>query len=502
MIVNSLSWVTTMVNEELVLGRSLEQGRKQHMARYGTTRVFGVRFMAQYEMTAASTAMPRALGFDYVFTPTEQKRTLEDAGLGQLYMCFGAPGTGKSFFIMQLLKQLTDNARWKVPWGGLLIDPKATLLADVRKAVKTDIYAIGPKSSRGINLLQSHLKPRDLGVALTLAAQAAGITSSEAYWTNELKTLFGAGLQILGLLGDPITLNSLADFFLGIQVAEDNTTFTSLEIALDKLQAKMVVFTPQDAQRARAARTVIVSSYVKSKGDNAETVKSFVRQVLAPFLEPDLDYLSDASVTSSVSDLVFEEGKWVALELPKSMLAASRLVSTLTKILYQQAALSRLELYPKQTRRIFLIIDEYAEVASDLPGERLGDSIFFSQMRQFKVLAIVATQGVPMLKNSGVKDTWETMMSNSAAKIFFRVGDHETAELATKSLGEGEYILHNAGVQEGSGGFGRSQGSQLERRGQITTDVLLTGLERGQCMLVGTLDGKARAAAYYIQVEG
>jgi hypothetical protein len=489
--------------ESLVLGRALDQSRRQRTAKYGARRVLGVRYMAQYELTAADAIGPSAQGFEYVFDVTENRITIDDAGLGQLYVCFGAPGTGKSYFILQLLRQLADDALWKAPWGGLLIDPKGTLLVDVKKAVKREVYSIGPNSNRGINLLRSHLKPRDLGVALTLAAQAAGITSSEAYWTNELKGLFGAGLQILELLGQPVTMASLADFFLGVQEAKDRSTFMTLEVMLDLLKTKLDsgALTAKDVKRAQAARTVIVNSYVQPRGDNAETVKSFVRQVLAPFLDPDLDYLSDATVTSSISDLVFADGQWIALELPKSMLSASRMVSTLTKILYQQAALTRFDLYPEQQRRVFLIIDEYAEVASDLTGERLGDSIFFSQMRQFRVLSLVATQGIPMLKNSGVKDTWETMMSNSAAKIFFRVGDHDTAELATKSLGQGDYLLQNSGLQEGGSGFGRSRGTQLEQRGQITTDLLLTGLERGQCLLVGTLDGRARAAAHYFRVE-
>src|SRR5262249_50704975 len=159
--------------------------------------------------------------------------------------------------------------KWKEQWGGLLVDPKGTLLAEVRDAVNPDIYSIGPKSKQGVNLLRCHLKPRDLGVALTLAAKAAGMTSSEAYWTNELKSLFGAGIQLLSLTGQPITLKGLADLFLGVKTAKDKTVSATMDVAFYMLREIENGLSAQDQQRGHAAETILRGSFLDSKGENA-----------------------------------------------------------------------------------------------------------------------------------------------------------------------------------------------------------------------------------------
>ena len=55
-------------------------------------------------------------------------KELRDAGLAQLHIVFGGPGSGKSYFFMHVLRQLADRTRWNEPWGGLLLDPKGTIV--------------------------------------------------------------------------------------------------------------------------------------------------------------------------------------------------------------------------------------------------------------------------------------------------------------------------------------------------------------------------------------
>ena len=174
--------------------------------------------------------------FEYELQPSPHggEVTLSGAGLNQLYVCFGAPGTGKSYLLLRILKQMLLGD-WAPPWGGLLLDPKQTLIADVGK-LKREIeeeggklpadrfHTIGPHEA-STNLLcgkmgQSRLGPYDLGVALALAAQSAGISAKEPFWLNEMKRIFGAGLNLLELLGEPQTLNRLAELLLAWELVE------------------------------------------------------------------------------------------------------------------------------------------------------------------------------------------------------------------------------------------------------------------------------------------
>jgi hypothetical protein len=434
--------------------------------------------------------------FDYTFKDTEREVFLTDEGLGQLYVCFGAPGVGKSYFMLRLLKQLAGSS-WEQPWGGLLLDPKQTLIGEARTAIPSErLHVIAPAGGQGTNLLASHLGPRDLGVALALAAQSAGVSAKDPYWLNEMKRLFGAGLALLHLLGEPLTLAGLAALMLGTRM-ESVKRITELQHRLERAQGVKL----EGADQRRLDRAISeLSQYTAARGDNIETVRSFVSQILSPFLDPDLDYVSDASVTSSLSDLILRDAKWVLLAVPRSALSVARMLSSLAKTLFQRAVLERQTLHPGNQRRVFLFVDEYAELASDLPGDGFGDSIFFSQMRQFRVLAVIATQGTPMLENSGVKEAWKTILSNSAGKLFFRVADPDTAELASKLLGEGDLIVNDGGVTASADGGSIQKGQKLDRRTVLTSDLFITGLERGHVVFLGTTDGHSRAGVRYLRV--
>jgi hypothetical protein len=456
------------------------------------------RFRARYKGTVLQReAVHKPQGFEYVFDDTAREISLSGEGLNQLYLLFGAPGTGKSYLLKRLLERL-GGPQWELPWGGLLLDPKQTLIRDVKGTIPPDrLHIIGPGGSPHTNILLSHLPPQDLGVALAMAAQSAGISTQEPYWINELKRLFGAGLSLLALLDHPLTLHGLAQLFLGRSKSGAQSDHLTLELGHAYEQPL------DDAGARRRDRAVNeLTQFTAMKGDNADTVRSFVGQVLSPFLDPDLDYVSDSTTRDSLADLIFRDGKWVMLEVPKSALSVSRMLSTLAKVLFQRAALDRDTVFPDQgNRRVFLFVDEYAEVASDLPGEAFGDSLFFSQMRQFKILSLLATQGTTMLDASPVKESWKTMLSNSAGKLLFRLADPDSAELGTKLLGEADIVVSDYGFVQAADGGNVQLGRKLDRKTAYTTDLFLTGLKRGELVFIGTLDGRSRAEARFVKVS-
>lgn len=451
---------------------------------------------AHMRVSRATVVQPRA--FEYAFDDQPDEVSLVSDALGQLYLVLGAPGVGKSYFLNRLLQQLADRSRWIAPWGGLLLDPKQTLLRDVENTIPTEQrHVIGPKAGSRMNLLASHLEPSDLGTAVALAAQSAGISASDPYWINEMKRLFGDGLTLLQLTKKPLTLRNLAQLFLG-SVTVDKKRTRSLEIAVERVQ---LIDLDEVGARRRDAVLSSIADFVDAKGDNAQTVRSFIRQILSPFLDPELDFVSDEASTDSIGDLIIRDGKWVLLDVPKTKLSVSRFLSTLTKVLYASTALNRYQLYEGNDRRVFLFADEYAEIASDLPGEGFGDSYFFSQARQFRVLSVIATQGIPMLENSGVRETWKSILTNSAGKIMFRVADPDTAELAAKMLGESDVIMSGRSATHAREGASLSADQKIERWTMLSSDLFITGLQRGQLVYMGLTDGRGNASVRFVRVK-
>lgn len=446
-------------------------------------------------------------GFDYGFADSGGQLAIEGAGLQRLYVMFGASGMGKSHLLRKLLVRLAQERAGSPRWGGVLLDPKRSLLDDVRKLVPAErLVVIGSRENTHLNLLRSHLSPRDLGVALALAAQAAGFAGGDPYWLNEMKRIFSAGLMLLDLMGQPVTLGCLANLLLKSHLVpgkrEGETQVESvLATLLKDAQEHRAGLEADDQRRLDNALSDLVQ-FSAAKGENADTVRSFLHQALAAFLDPDLDCVSDANQPDGVADHVFRDGKWLLLDVPRGSLASARMLATLTKVLFQRAALERDLLYPEASaRRVFLAADEYAEVASDLPGEGFGDSIFFSQMRSARVLGLIATQGAPMLDNSGVKDTWKTILTNAGGKLFFRVDDHDTASLAASLAGEGDVIVADHNVGQSQGAAQVQLGRKLEHRPLLSTDLFLMGLARGQLVFVGCADGMSRSSVRYAKVE-
>jgi len=439
----------------------------------------------------------------YRFTELASVLELRGEALSQLHLVFGGPGSGKSHFFLHLLRQLVDAERWPEAWGGLLLDPKGTLARTVIERLKPpQVVRVGGALSSRINLLASHLPPHDLGVALALAAQSAGVGGGrEPYWINQLKLLFGAGLAALQLLAEPMTLQRLAEIFLGSVTVEVNgkTRVMSLlgntVVKLEKLESSGSGF-----DRRRARIMAVLRPYDSATGNNAETARTFVQQVLAPFLDPELDALSAPDVSDSIADMIFRDARWVVLDLPKASLATSKLVATLVKVLFQQAALGRYALYPENRRRVFLMIDEYAELATDLPGEGFGDSIFFSQMREFRILGMIATQGASMLKNSAVKEAWETILTNSSTKFVFRINDTDTAELASRQVGERDFVAHDTSSQRSADGASSSSSQRIERKSEFASGLFLAALQRGQFAILGSSDAVSAATVRFGKV--
>jgi hypothetical protein len=69
------------------------------------------------------------------------------------------------------------------------------------------------------------------------------------------------------------------------------------------------------------------------------------------------------------------------------------------------------------TRPLVLAVDEYSEVASEVPGQPMGDGYFFSVCRQNGCMGLIATQSVNVLQASSLKENWKAVFSTFGAKF-------------------------------------------------------------------------------------
>src|SRR5262249_8765689 len=93
-----------------------------------------LRAVDQTDVAMNASAMP-AEQLGWGLQPAKRKLAIVNKGLTESYMIFGGPGSGKTYLLMYLLRQMfalgSDDPQRKV--GALILDPKAVLIDDVRK---------------------------------------------------------------------------------------------------------------------------------------------------------------------------------------------------------------------------------------------------------------------------------------------------------------------------------------------------------------------------------
>jgi hypothetical protein len=164
--------------------------------------------------------------------------------------------------------------------------------------------------------------------------------------------------------------------------------------------------------------------------------------------------------------------------------------------LFQRAVLAREQLLNAKTitnavRPVVIACDEYSEIASEVPGQSMGDGQFLALARQYGCMALFATQSVNVLEASSLKESWKSVFSNFAAKIYMRLADNDTAEEATKLAGESDWRVVNQGSNIGGQGHGASTQHDLRERKNLPSTILTQVLKVGEGVVIGALDGGA-----------
>ena len=203
---------------------------------------------------------------------------------------------------------------------------------------------------------------------------------------------------------------------------------------------------------------------------------------------------------------ILENGRIVLVSISPSEPILGKTLSTLMKTLFQRTVLGRGELVSSgvltnAVRPVVMACDEYSEIASEVPGQSMGDGQFLALARQYGCMALLATQSVNVLEASSLRDTWKSVFSNFAAKIYMRLVDNQTAEEASKLAGESEWRVNTMGTSVGGDSRQLSRQRDLRVRTNLPTTVLTHVLTQGQGVVIGSLDGgKSTPGTYYLNV--
>jgi hypothetical protein len=471
--------------------------------------------------------------YEYKLECTDDGVFLTGEGLTQSYGIFGRPGCGKTYLLKFLLTQIVAHQKEAADYkfGGLIIDPKAALLGDVISVMRdagrfdeaaedaSDLVILNDhymleNVNRWVNVLECAMKAPDLGKALSIAAQAAGIRSVEPYWPNEIGKILGATIRVLEFAyRKRPTLSEIVTALLSSTERNDGSinsrgTHTPLIRTLLDIDVRPAMAGASDDEKQDLADAMDTLDNYLSLHDKA-TIDTFIDQAYGVFKESYMKCFSPrghrAKGSTNLYDDIIERGKFVLLSLSSERLAASRSLSALVKIIFQQTVLTRLQRNIAGTltnfkRPVLFMADEFSVVATEIPGEALSDSVFFSQSRQFGCLNLIATQSIASFENSAVQEAWESIYSNYAAKIFMAAADSKTAEEASKLAGEFEFLFKTFDVTVSQDNVSTAENYELRDKRLLPGAILTSTFEVGDAAVIGTLDGKSGGKVRFIHV--
>ena len=436
---------------------------------------------------------------DYALKPKladgDKNIAITDDGLKQSYGIFGVPGCGKTVLLMHLLGQLVaHNARDEErKLGGLILDTKATLIDDVKALMKQagredDLVVINEafmqKENHQINVIDCFLRPDDLGRALVLAPEGGWLYCQGSILAQSSGEYFVCGYGTVVLV-TPTKRCTHPQTRGGISC--------SVKAKVNQILNWRSPEWPKRSKKVRLIqrwRKTIRSSEIHCRTFWETRIKAYFNRSLTR-----VTVLSDRSRYAIYSpsipsggsfyDAIIEEGKIVLVSVSRESLRISRILCTLIKTIFQQTVLTREQRYISKelkniSRPLLFLVDEYSDVATEVAGEPMGDSTFFSLMRQAACMGVVATQSIHMLKNSGLGDAWEGILSNMSAKVFMRLGDPETAEYASKLASDSEFRFQTFNRSYAKDGSSETVNLELRDRKNLPPKVLVQTLKIGQ----------------------
>ncbi|MEM9429167.1 MAG: type IV secretion system DNA-binding domain-containing protein [Pseudomonadota bacterium] len=355
---------------------------------------------------------------------------------------FGQSGSGKTVCVLNALLDglLASAAAAGTPPAGLILDPKGdfrtkigTLM--VRNGWQDRLATIDPTNpDRSIrwNPLDSSDK------AMELAGRFAGVlgtlseSSDKDKYFIDTATTFLQHMIVILRTTHPDRPPSLSEVY------ECATSDDRLGPFVRDLPKGVGIEVERAAEFMRQEWRGLAQ-------DTKSIVRSFVSNMLGPFVSPPYDTLFAGRSTVSLSDAV-EEGRIVYVHLPLAEAEVmARVVATFVKLEFYREVLRR----PDKARPSFFLCDEFQ--AFFTVGGGRGDADAFERTRQSNHANIVAFQNLNALyKQTDRKEPVDNLLGNCATQIFLRNTDRATNEYASKLFGEHVETLLSVGSSFGA----------------------------------------------------
>ncbi len=222
-------------------------------------------------------------------------------------------------------------------------------------------------------------------------------------------------------------------------------------LLLQKAEANetLSVLSKRSDQRSRDLMNAF-QDYLGQPPEQLGGVQGTLSTYLEFFLNPEIaEVFCAAEPTFSVTEI--DRGKIVCLAMPQKFQSERLYINTILKLSYYFHALSRFDKPAEQREKdnlLILFADEGQEIITGAESA-FADHRAAGVIREAKATIVLATQAYTSLHGSIDKRYADVLMLNLSNELIFTVANHDSAQIASKNIGEREMTEKSWGWSAG-----------------------------------------------------
>ncbi|MCX6960603.1 MAG: type IV secretion system DNA-binding domain-containing protein [Verrucomicrobia bacterium] len=363
------------------------------------------------------------------------------------WLITGRTGSGKTQSgINTITFQIFQNVK---NWGGICLDQKGLYWEIlVRMAAhfgrsedlillqtRPDGESVLWRSPYSINLTGNPDVPASTyaKVIVDTALSLSGGRGGNPFFPIRAQLAIQTAFEILRHLESYVTIPNIHRLLLN--ATDANKTLAILEKRSD--------------QRSRELMASL-KSYLDQPPEQLGGVQGTLSTYLEFFLNPEIaEVFCAEDPTFSVSEI--DRGKIVCLAMPQKFQTERLYINTILKLSYYFHALSRFD-KPAEAREkdnlLILFADEGQEIITGAESA-FADHRAAGVIREARATIVLATQAYTSLLGSLDKRYADVLMLNLSNELIFTVANHDSAQIASKSIGEREVTEKSWGWSAG-----------------------------------------------------
>jgi hypothetical protein len=267
-------------------------------------------------------------------------------------------------------------------------------------------------------------------VIVDTASSLTGGRGQNPFFSTKAQIVIQTGLEILRHTGSYVTIPNLHNLLLNPEDAA---------ATIEELQN-------HTSNRSRELLVAFRDGYLGQPMEQLGGVQGMISTYLSYFLNPEISEVFCADEPTFSMDQI-DNGKIVCIAMPQKFQLERLYINTILKLSYYFHALSRFD-RPAERREgdnlIILFADEGQEIITSAESA-FADHRAAGIIQEAKATIVLATQAYTSLLGALDKRYADVLMLNLSNELIFTCANDDSAQIASKNIGEREIVEESWG---------------------------------------------------------